>query len=90
MLHQNGSKIHKFHTDIRVGTYIDRKTGKERDITRDLRFLDTFRFMSSSLDALSKNLSQHVKLKKHFPNNEQFKLIQNKGTNTITWIPMIK
>jgi hypothetical protein len=37
---------------IIVGTYIDRKTGRERYITRDLRFLDTFRFMPSSLDAL--------------------------------------
>jgi hypothetical protein len=35
--------------------------------------------MSSSLDALSKNLSEHVELKRHFPYNEQFKLIQNKG-----------
>ena len=76
---ETDQKYISFTQTIKVGTYIDRNTGRQRDITRDLRFLDTFRFMSSSLDALSKNLSEHMELKRHFPNNEQFKLIQNKG-----------
>ena len=35
-----------------------KKDGKEIIVKRELRFIDTFKFMASSLDALSKNLSE--------------------------------
>ena len=40
---------------VPVEKYID-KNGEEKDKLIDLRFIDSFKFMSSSLDSLMKNL----------------------------------
>ena len=57
------------------------KKGVEKDVTRELRFLDSFRFMPSSLDKLSKNLQrdQFINLKKYFGNEKKFGLVHRKG-----------
>jgi hypothetical protein len=46
-----------------------------------LRFVDSFRFMSSSLDSLAKNLQEHQfhELRKQYPRYEDFKLLKQKG-----------
>ena len=44
-----------FSIKVPVDSYID-KNGEERDKLIELRFIDSFKFMSSSLDSLTKNL----------------------------------
>ena len=59
-----------------VDKYTD-EDGVEKDITMELRFLDSFRFMPSSLDKLSKNLqgSQFINLKKYFSEEKKFDMV---------------
>ena len=44
-----------FSIKVPVEKYID-KNGEEKDKLIELRFIDSFKFMSSSLDSLTKNL----------------------------------
>ena len=44
-----------FSIKVPVEKYID-KEGNEKDKLIELRFIDSFKFMSSSLDSLTKNL----------------------------------
>ena len=44
-----------FSIKFPVEKYIDKK-GEEKDKLIDLRFIDSFKFLSSSLDSLTKNL----------------------------------
>lgn len=46
-----------------------------------LRFVDSFRFMSSSLDSLAKNLQEHQfhELRRQYPRDGDFKLLKQKG-----------
>lgn len=46
-----------------------------------LRFIDSFKFMASSIDNLAKNLeaNQFLEIQKHFPNPSQCNLITQKG-----------
>ena len=44
-----------FSIKVPVDSYID-KNGEEKDKLIELRFIDSFKFISSSLDSLTKNL----------------------------------
>ena len=57
----NEEKYISFTKKIVVGCYID-KEGKEHEIKHDIRFVDSFKFMASSLDALVKNLERDKKI----------------------------
>jgi len=63
-----------------VDKYTDEK-GVEKDVARELRFVNSFRFMPSSLDKLSKNLQrdQFINLKKYFGDEKKFDLVRRKG-----------
>ncbi|XP_073845092.1 uncharacterized protein [Musca autumnalis] len=57
------------------------KKKKNRLNRLELRFLDSFRYMSTSLDKLAKNLPKDAfhAVKPHFPNEEDFALLTRKG-----------
>jgi len=76
----NEEKYISFSKEVVVGKYTDEK-GVERDVTMELRFLDSFRFMPPSMDKLSKNLQreQFINLKKYFGDEKNFDLVRRKG-----------
>ena len=51
---QNEENYITFSREVVVDSFA--KDGKNVLVKRDLRFIDSFRFMASNLDALSKNL----------------------------------
>ena len=53
----NEEKYISFSKKIQVGTYLD-KDKNEKDIIHEIRFLDSAKFMASSLDSLVKNLGK--------------------------------
>jgi len=67
-----------FSVDLDLGTF--EKNGETINVTKELRFIDSFKFMASSLDSLSKNLDkdQHTHLQKHFQ-GRQLELLLRKG-----------
>ena len=52
---KNKENYISFSADVKVDSYID-KEGKERNKTIKLRFINSFKFMASSLDSLVNNL----------------------------------
>ena len=68
-----------FTKQIIVDKFVN-KEGKEVKVKRELRFIDSLRFMVSSLDKLSSNLKidQFVNLKKYYSGN-QLSLLLRKG-----------
>ena len=54
MIAENKEKYISFTTDVVVDEYQDK--GKTKEKTVELRFIDSFRFMASSLDLLTNNL----------------------------------
>ena len=78
----NEEKYISFAKKIIVDTYYDDDEGKEKYVTRELRFIDSLRFMNSSLDNLVSNLSsapQSFKSTRKFYSGEQFELLLRKG-----------
>ena len=75
----NEEKYISFSREVVVDKFIN-KEGKEVTVKRELRFLDSFRFMPSSLDALSKNLSkEQCKNIGEFYKGRQLDLLLKKG-----------
>ena len=69
-----------FSIKVPVEKYID-KNGEEKDKLIELRFIDSFKFMSSSLDSLTKNLVSGGKKLFGFENYSelQYDLLTRKG-----------
>jgi len=68
-----------FNKKIIVNTYLD-GDGKEKLVKREIRFLDSYKFMSASLDNLSKNLTaDQFKNLSNMYSGERFNLLQSKG-----------
>ena len=65
--------------------------GKEVYVKRELRFIDSLRFMSTSLDKLSSNLKiyQFVNLKKYYSGN-QLSLLLRKGVYPYDYVDGLK
>ena len=60
----------------------DEKTGEDKEVIvkREIRFIDSFKFMASSLDRLVANLDElAIQCVKKFFRGEQFNLVMRKG-----------
>jgi len=86
----NEEKYISFSKEVIVDKFTN-KEGKEVLVKRELRFLDSFRFMASSLDALSKNLKdeQCCETAKHY-GGEQFQLLRKKGVYPYEYMDSIE
>ena len=54
-MQKNKGDYISFSVDVAVDKYVD-KEGNEKEKLIELRFIDSFKFMSSSLDSLTRNL----------------------------------
>ena len=85
----NEEKYISFSKDIKVDEYINKK-GKTIDVTQELRFIDSFRFMSDSLDSLSKNLTKdQFKNIRSYYSGKQLDLLLRKGVYPYDWVDSI-
>ena len=85
----NEEKYISFHKKINVKDFVN-KSGEEKSLHYEMRFVDTFAFMATSLEALVQNLKKGCNdvnelrnvfksLSSHFQNDEQFLLLCEKG-----------
>jgi len=81
-------KYISFSREVIVDKY--KKDGEEKTVRRELRFIDSFRFMPSSLEALSENLhkDQCKNLAKHY-SDKQFDLLRRKGVYPYNYVDSI-
>ena len=89
----NNEKFITFSKRITVGTYIDKKDSKEKDIRREIRFKDSFNFMQSFLSCLVDNLPSHSlkNLAMGYPHDaEKFTLMRRKGVFPYDWFDSLK
>ena len=72
-------KYMTFSKKIQVGNYIDKKTEKIKNITFEIRFIDSYKFQQASLEYLVSKLEKEdfICTKKEFKHNT--KLITRKG-----------
>ena len=76
-----------------MGTYINKKDSNEKDIRREIRFIDSFKFMQSSLSSLIDNLSSHAlnNLAMGYPHDvEKFILMRRKGVFPYDWFDSLE
>ncbi|XP_022784290.1 uncharacterized protein LOC111324887 [Stylophora pistillata] len=86
----NEEKYISFSKSVAVGSYT-KKEEEEVDIKTELRFIDSSKFMASSLDKLVSNLS-HDKLKKtgEVFKDAEIKLISRKGVYSYDYMSSIE
>ena len=77
---KNKEDYFSFSVEVAVEKYVDKK-GNEKEKLIDLRFIDSFKLMSSSLDSLTRNLVGSVIRLSIFENylELQYKLLTRKG-----------
>ena len=79
-----------FTKQVIVDKFVNEE-GKEVNVKRELRFIDSLRFMASSLDKLSSNLKIYlfVNLKKYYSGN-QLSLLLRKGVYPYDYVDCLK
>ena len=87
MIAKNKEDYISFSIKVPVDSYID-KNGDEKDKLIELRFIDSFKFMSSSLDSLTKNLVRGGKKLFGFEDYSelQYDLLTRKGVYPYEYI----
>ncbi|KAG1665131.1 hypothetical protein GQR58_019518 [Nymphon striatum] len=65
----NEEKYISFTKDVIIKTYTDKDGKKKKNVKQQLRFIDSFKFMASSLDSLVKNIQKHENLEKYYSGN---------------------
>ena len=81
----NEQKYISFSRNVVVGNYFDEE-GKEKPIYQQIRFVDLFKFMASSLENLAKNLpAEHfVFTKRAF--GKKWEMMSRKGVYAYVWM----
>ncbi|XP_072014272.1 uncharacterized protein [Amphiura filiformis] len=85
----NEEKYISFTKQIVVDSFVN-KEGKEVEVKRDLRFIDSFKFMASGLSKLVDNLSNFPTMKKFFPSEEKRRLLVRKGVYPYDHVDSLK
>ena len=81
----NEEKYISFTKQILVDTFTDEE-GEEKEVKRDIRFIDSFKFMAASLDSLVKNLpKESFKNLTEFYKGDQLNLLLRKGVFPYDW-----
>ena len=81
----NEEKYISFTKQIVVDEFIN-KEGKRVEVKRDIRFIDSFKFMSTSLEKLVDNLpKESFKNLNNFYKGEELKLLLRKGVFPYDW-----
>jgi hypothetical protein len=92
----NEERYISFSKEVQVGTYKDDKK-ITRPIMFEIRFIDTFAFMASSIESLAQNLRNSCQtisdkrkvfknVSDHFKDDEQFELMTQKGIYPYDWV----
>ena len=82
---KNEEKYISFTKQIIVDRFINKK-GEEKVVVRDIRFIDSFKFMAASLDSLVKNLpKESFKNLKEFYQGDELNLLLRKGVFPYDW-----
>ena len=86
----NEEKYISFTKNIEVGTYMDKK-GETKPINHKIRFIDSFKFMSTSLDSLVNNLPENAfnNLKKYYT-GDKLSLVKRKGVYPYEYMDTIE
>ena len=86
----NEEKYISFSKKIKVREFTDEK-GKLKEVWREMRFIDSVRFQSETLDKLSKNLNNdQCKNVAQYYSGKQFDLLRKKGVYPYEWVDSIK
>ena len=81
----NEEKYISFTKQILVDTFTDEE-GEEVDVNRNIRFIDSFKFMAASLDSLVKNLpKESFKNLTEFYEGDELNLLLRKGVFPYDW-----
>ena len=81
----NEEKYISFTKEILVDKFIDEE-GEEKEVKRKIRFIDSFKFMATSLDNLVKNLPKDsFKNLTEFYEGDELDLIKRKGVFPYDW-----
>ena len=81
----NEEKYISFTKQIIVDKFINKK-GEEKEVKRDIRFIDSFKFMAASLDSLVKNLPKDsFKNLTDFVKGDRLNLLLRKGVFPYDW-----
>ena len=86
----NEEKYISFTKNVIVGSYID-KNGETKNKTHDIRFIDSFKFMASSLDELVKNLPETAfSNTKRYYTGDELKLLKRTGVYPYDYMDSIE
>ncbi|XP_065640508.1 uncharacterized protein LOC136073078 [Hydra vulgaris] len=81
----NEKKYISFSKEVKVNEYTNKK-GKKVEVNQELRFIDSYRFMASSLDELVKNsINENYKELE----NKKLNLLFRKGVYPYEWVDSI-
>ena len=85
----NEEKYISFTKHVEVNRFM--KKEKEEIVTRELRFIDSMKFMSSSLDKLVKNLGEDdFKNTEKYYDERQLELLKRKGVYPYEWLDSVE